>query len=66
MAASSSQGTSAIIIDDIMCTGMESILALCPRAAPDDINCNHAEDASVVCSIGKNNYTILNLVQPGK
>ncbi|KFQ85704.1 Deleted in malignant brain tumors 1 protein, partial [Phoenicopterus ruber ruber] len=44
------QGTGHIWLDDMSCTGSEDNLAQC-RARPwGQSNCNHGEDASVVCS----------------
>ncbi|KFZ62481.1 Deleted in malignant brain tumors 1 protein, partial [Podiceps cristatus] len=44
------QGTGHIWLDDMSCTGKEDNLAQC-RARPwGQSNCNHGEDASVVCS----------------
>ncbi|XP_043357213.1 deleted in malignant brain tumors 1 protein-like isoform X2 [Dermochelys coriacea] len=44
------QGTDRIWLDEVNCTGTEAALSEC-RARPwGDNNCNHVEDASVVCS----------------
>ncbi|NXK51698.1 DMBT1 protein, partial [Chauna torquata] len=44
------QGTGQIWLDDVNCAGTEDSLAHC-RASPwGQNNCNHGEDASVVCS----------------
>ncbi|NXN75373.1 DMBT1 protein, partial [Himantopus himantopus] len=44
------QGTGRIWLDDVACVGSEDALAQC-RARPwGQSNCNHGEDASVVCS----------------
>nr|XP_047911199.1 deleted in malignant brain tumors 1 protein-like isoform X5 [Anser cygnoides] len=48
------QGTGRIWLDDVNCAGTEETLAHC-RARPwGQNNCNHAEDASVVCSVLSN------------
>ena len=44
------QGTGAIVLDDLLCTGSESNLLECPSFTPAGThNCAHSEDASVVC-----------------
>ncbi|NXP03883.1 DMBT1 protein, partial [Thinocorus orbignyianus] len=44
------QGTGRIWLDDVGCSGSEETLAQC-RARPwGQSNCNHGEDASVICS----------------
>ncbi|NXK21402.1 DMBT1 protein, partial [Arenaria interpres] len=44
------QGTGRIWLDDVGCSGSEDTLAQC-RARPwGESNCNHGEDASVICS----------------
>uniref|UniRef100_A0A674JC86 Soluble scavenger receptor cysteine-rich domain-containing protein SSC5D n=1 Tax=Terrapene triunguis TaxID=2587831 RepID=A0A674JC86_9SAUR len=44
------QGSDLIWLDDVHCTGKEAALSEC-RARPwGDNNCNHGEDAGVVCS----------------
>ena len=48
--ASHGQGTGAIVLDDLLCTGSESSLLDCPSFTPAGThNCAHFEDASVVC-----------------
>ena len=48
--ASHGQGTGAIVLDDLLCSGTESNLLECPSFTPAGThNCAHSEDASVVC-----------------
>ncbi|NXP48536.1 DMBT1 protein, partial [Heliornis fulica] len=44
------EGTGKIWLDDVNCTGNESTLTECRARAWGDHNCNHGEDAGVVCS----------------
>ncbi|XP_009474645.1 PREDICTED: deleted in malignant brain tumors 1 protein-like [Nipponia nippon] len=57
------QGTGRIWLDDVACSGSEDALAQC-RARPwGQSNCNHGEDASVVCSdSGATNASTVRLV----
>ena len=48
--ASHGQGTGAIVLDDLLCSGTEENLLQCPSFTSAGIhNCAHFEDASVVC-----------------
>ncbi|XP_071785292.1 scavenger receptor cysteine-rich domain-containing group B protein-like [Asterias amurensis] len=42
------QGSGAIVMDNVACTGLETKLAQCPYTTSH--NCGHSEDAGVVCS----------------
>ncbi|XP_063951456.1 deleted in malignant brain tumors 1 protein-like [Lytechinus pictus] len=42
-------GSGAILLDDLRCTGSESMLVNCPGADFYQHNCVHNEDASVIC-----------------
>lgn len=39
------EGTGAIVLDDLLCTGNESSLFACAQMS----NCDHGEDAGVIC-----------------
>ncbi|XP_067882736.1 soluble scavenger receptor cysteine-rich domain-containing protein SSC5D-like [Heterodontus francisci] len=44
------QGDGVIWLDELKCTGSESSLADCPSSSPAQSDCDHKEDASVICS----------------
>ncbi|XP_077367551.1 SH3 domain-binding glutamic acid-rich-like protein 2 isoform X2 [Festucalex cinctus] len=44
------EGAGEIWLDDVECTGNESTLADCPHSSFGDNNCNHGEDAAIMCS----------------
>ena len=47
------QTTSPILLDDVLCTGLENSLFNCDRGSLNRINnCGHHQDAGVVCVAG--------------
>ncbi|NWH51409.1 DMBT1 protein, partial [Fregata magnificens] len=57
------QGTERIWLDDVGCTGSEDNLVQCQAHPWGQSDCNHGEDASVVCSeAGTTNISIVRLV----
>ncbi|XP_038641160.1 scavenger receptor cysteine-rich type 1 protein M130-like [Scyliorhinus canicula] len=44
------QGNGTTWLDEVMCTGNESFLSDCPLSLWPQADCDHKEDASVVCS----------------
>ena len=46
-------GSDPIWLDNVGCTGSEEELALCPHRGLGEHNCEHDEDAGVVCDGGK-------------
>ncbi len=47
------QGTGAILLNSLFCTGTEATLFDCPHGP---VNCDHSEDAGVICT-GIKSYT---------
>ena len=43
------QGTGAILLDNVQCTGTETRLVNCPSNPLGIHNCAHSEDAGVTC-----------------
>ena len=46
------EGEGQIVLDNVNCIGNESSLFNCPHAGLENHNCNHYEDAAVIC-LGK-------------
>ena len=47
------EATGPILLDDVVCTGVEDSLLQCNHAGAGVHNCGHHEDASVVCHNGE-------------
>ena len=48
--ASFGQGTGDIILDEVVCTGSEYYIDDCSHSGFGATNCDHSEDAGVICS----------------
>lgn len=49
-------GQGRVWLDDVECNGRERALSDCPKRMYGDTDCNHNEDAGVVCSGNKKSY----------
>ncbi len=53
------QGVGTILLDDVKCNGLEYRLFDCAHAGLDISNCDHHQDAGVVCVEGKMQQLLL-------
>ena len=60
------QGSGNIWLDDVACTGYESFLSQCSHARWEEENCNHFEDAGVVCGKCTKSFIIILGVRSSK
>ena len=44
------QGTGAIVLDQVSCTGSEASIFDCPHGGLNVHDCSHPEDAGVICA----------------
>ncbi len=59
--SSFSEGTGPIILDNVMCTGVESRLVDCRHAGLEVNTCSHSQDAGVLCRSGKWHSYLMNI-----
>ena len=55
LSATFEQGNGIVCMDDVRCTGNERSLTECRHSGWGKQNCDHSQDAGVVCALGKDN-----------
>lgn len=58
MAARFGPGEGEIILDEVRCEGSERTVQSCPHKGFLEQNCDHGEDASVICDLSKMTFRI--------
>ncbi len=51
------EGSGPVFLDNVMCTGRESLLLSCVNTRLEMNNCGHEQDAGIACMAGKNMAT---------
>lgn len=54
-------GTGPIFLDDVTCSGNEDTITTCSFAGYGQSDCDHSEDASVICDAGRVFFTQVSL-----
>lgn len=47
------QGSGPVLLDNVMCSGLENRLFECPHAGLEMSGCNHDQDAGIACIAGR-------------
>ena len=56
------EGTRSILLDDLECTGSETNIAYCGHNGYKKHNCEHSEDAGVICEEGALKIFYINII----